>query len=149
MAFIMALVMNFIGYWFSDKIALKMSGAEEVTMEQAPDLHARSSAWLPGRSAEAPRVCYSRRTPPMLSPRGENPNMRPWPSPGGLCGSSNPKNWKASWPTNSPTSRTATSDQQRAAVIAGPSAIWPIWPSGAPCSAWGEAMTRRAAGEET
>jgi len=39
LAFIMALVMNGGAYWFSDKIALKMSGAREVTPTEAPQLH--------------------------------------------------------------------------------------------------------------
>jgi heat shock protein HtpX len=39
MAFGLALVMNVGSYWFSDKIALRMSGAHEVPPEQAPDLH--------------------------------------------------------------------------------------------------------------
>jgi heat shock protein HtpX len=39
-AFMMALVMNFVSYWFSDKIVLKMFNAQPVTEAQAPDLHA-------------------------------------------------------------------------------------------------------------
>ena len=31
LAFILALGMNFFSYWFSDKIVLKMYGAQEVT----------------------------------------------------------------------------------------------------------------------
>jgi len=38
-AFVLALGMNFVSYWFSDKIALKMAGAEEVSEAQAPELH--------------------------------------------------------------------------------------------------------------
>ncbi len=38
-AFIFALGMNFFSYWFSDKIALTMSGAHEVSPEQAPQLY--------------------------------------------------------------------------------------------------------------
>jgi heat shock protein HtpX len=38
-AFGLALLMNGISYWFSDKIALKMAGAQEVSEAQAPDLH--------------------------------------------------------------------------------------------------------------
>src|SRR3972149_5544329 len=38
-AFGMALVMNFGAYWFSDRIALAMSGAKEVSYEAAPELH--------------------------------------------------------------------------------------------------------------
>ncbi|MDI6790664.1 MAG: zinc metalloprotease HtpX [Thermodesulfobacteriota bacterium] len=35
----MALFMNFFAYWFSDKLALKMSGAQEVDKSEAPQLH--------------------------------------------------------------------------------------------------------------
>jgi heat shock protein HtpX len=34
-----ALLMNFGAYWFSDKIALSMAGAQEVSPSEAPDLH--------------------------------------------------------------------------------------------------------------
>ena len=39
-ALILALGMNFVSYWYSDKIALSMAGAHEVTPAEAPDLHA-------------------------------------------------------------------------------------------------------------
>jgi heat shock protein HtpX len=39
MALILAGVMNFIGYWFSDKIALAMSGAKPVEESQAPEIY--------------------------------------------------------------------------------------------------------------
>lgn len=35
----LAVVMNFGSYWFSDKIALRMAGAREVSPEEAPQLH--------------------------------------------------------------------------------------------------------------
>ena len=35
-AFMMAAVMNFGSYWFSDKIVLKMYGAQEITRAQNP-----------------------------------------------------------------------------------------------------------------
>jgi heat shock protein HtpX len=38
-AFIFAMGMNFFSYWFSDKIVLRMYQAQEVTPEQAPELH--------------------------------------------------------------------------------------------------------------
>jgi heat shock protein HtpX len=34
-----AVVMNFVSYWFSDKIALKMSGAKPVSEQEAPGLY--------------------------------------------------------------------------------------------------------------
>jgi heat shock protein HtpX len=39
MAFLFALVMNGVSYWFSDKIVLRMYGAKEVGPEDAPSLH--------------------------------------------------------------------------------------------------------------
>ena len=38
-AMLFAGVMNFVSYWFSDKIVLKMYRAQPVTPQQAPDLH--------------------------------------------------------------------------------------------------------------
>jgi len=39
-ALVMALAMNFFAYWFSDKLALSMSRARQVSYDQAPQLHA-------------------------------------------------------------------------------------------------------------
>ena len=38
-ALVIAFGMNFISYWFSDKIVLKMYGAREVSEAQAPELY--------------------------------------------------------------------------------------------------------------
>jgi len=38
-AFVFAVLMNMGAWWFSDKIALALSGAKQVTVEEAPDLH--------------------------------------------------------------------------------------------------------------
>ena len=37
--FVLALGMNFVSYWFSDKIALSMAGAREVSEAESPELH--------------------------------------------------------------------------------------------------------------
>jgi heat shock protein HtpX len=39
LAFALAIVMNLGAYWFSGDVALRMAGAQEVTPEQAPELH--------------------------------------------------------------------------------------------------------------
>ena len=39
--FLMALVINGAMFWFSDKLALRMAGAKEVTEDEARDLHAQ------------------------------------------------------------------------------------------------------------
>jgi heat shock protein HtpX len=38
-AFLLALAMNFFSYWYSDKIVLRMYGAQEVSEADAPGLH--------------------------------------------------------------------------------------------------------------
>ena len=38
-AFLFALIMNGVSYWFSDKIVLRMYGAKEISPEEAPKLH--------------------------------------------------------------------------------------------------------------
>jgi len=107
MAFFMALLMNFIGYWFSDKIALKMSGAQEVTVDQAPDLHRTVERLSAQAGLPKPRVyIMPQDTPTRLQPV-EIRNTLPWPLPKEFCGFSNPRNWTESWPMNSPISRTA------------------------------------------
>ncbi len=40
MALVLAGIMNFVSYFFSDKLALRMAGANEVTPQQEPQLHA-------------------------------------------------------------------------------------------------------------
>ena len=39
LAFLFALVMNGVSYWFSDKIVLRMYGATEIGADEAPTLH--------------------------------------------------------------------------------------------------------------
>ncbi len=56
MAFILALGMNFFSYWFSDKIALRMAGAHEVSEYDAPELHAAVSNLALSAGIPKPRV---------------------------------------------------------------------------------------------
>jgi len=39
LAFLFALIMNGVSYWFSDKIVLRMYGAKEISTDKAPALH--------------------------------------------------------------------------------------------------------------
>jgi heat shock protein HtpX len=39
LAFLFALIMNGVSYWFSDKIVLRMYGAKEIGTDKAPTLH--------------------------------------------------------------------------------------------------------------
>ncbi|MGH8013612.1 MAG: protease HtpX, partial [Candidatus Binataceae bacterium] len=38
-AFIIAIIMNFVSYWFSDKIVLKAYGAQPLDASNAPELY--------------------------------------------------------------------------------------------------------------
>ena len=72
-AFLMAAVMNFGSYWFSDKIVLRMYNAQEITREVHPS---HSTAWLnvwplvPG--SLCPNLHHSRRIPQCLCHRPQS-----------------------------------------------------------------------------
>jgi heat shock protein HtpX len=73
-AFLFALAMNFFSYWFSDKIALKMAGAREVSEAEEPQLHL-----LVGRVAQLagvpkPRVYIVNNASPNAFATGRDPN---------------------------------------------------------------------------
>jgi len=71
-ALVFALGMNIGSYWFSDKLALKMTGAKEVTPAQEPRLHkivdeASAMAGMP-----KPRVCVIQNDSPNAFATGRN-----------------------------------------------------------------------------
>ncbi len=70
---IIAGVMNFIAFWFSDKMALSMAGAREVTEQQEPGLHAivRDVAELAG--VPKPRVYVIENESPNAFATGRDP----------------------------------------------------------------------------
>src|SRR5690349_16407679 len=70
---VIAGVMNFAAYWFSDKMALKMAGAHEVSEAQEPHLHAivREVANLSGMPM--PRVYVIETDSPNAFATGRNP----------------------------------------------------------------------------
>lgn len=73
-AFIMAAVMNMGSYWFSDKIALKMAGAHEVTEEEAPDLYALVRELTAYARLPMPRVAIMETAAPNAFATGRDPN---------------------------------------------------------------------------
>ena len=72
-ALFMAVIMNFVGYWFSDKIALAMSGAKEVSQDQAPDLHQMVERLSVQAGLPKPRVCIIPQDTPNAFATGRNP----------------------------------------------------------------------------
>jgi len=72
-ALFMAVIMNFVGYWFSDKIALAMSGAQEVTIDQAPELHRMVERLSRQAGLPKPRVYIIPQDTPNAFATGRNP----------------------------------------------------------------------------
>jgi len=61
-ALIIAGIMNFIAYWFSDRIVLAMYGAREITEEEAPWLHRMVEELAQGKHAKAQNIPCSHGT---------------------------------------------------------------------------------------
>ncbi|MCX5908065.1 MAG: zinc metalloprotease HtpX [Deltaproteobacteria bacterium] len=73
MGLFFALIINFVSYWFSDKIALKMSGAQEVSQDQAPDLHQMVQKLCVQAGLPKPRVYIIPQDTPNAFATGRNP----------------------------------------------------------------------------
>jgi heat shock protein HtpX len=73
-AFILALGMNFFSYWFSDKIALAMAGAREVSELDAPELHAAVQNLAISAGIPKPRVYMIPTDSPNAFATGRDPS---------------------------------------------------------------------------
>src|SRR5438067_512713 len=73
-AFLFAIVMNLGAYWFSGDIALRMAGAQEVTPEQAPDLHRLVEELATYARLPKPRVAIIDSPSPNAFATGRNAN---------------------------------------------------------------------------
>jgi heat shock protein HtpX len=73
-AFIMAGVMNFASYWWSDKIVLWMYGAQEVGEAQAPELHRLVRRLAQQAGVPMPRVYIIPGEAPNAFATGRNPS---------------------------------------------------------------------------
>lgn len=70
---VIAGVMNFVGFWFSDKLALRMSGAHEVTMQEEPRLHSLIEEVAARAGMPKPRVYIIENDTPNAFATGRNP----------------------------------------------------------------------------
>lgn len=73
MGLILAVVMNAVAYFFSDKIALRSSHAEPVTREQAPRLYAVMERLAGKAGLPMPRLYVSPQPAPNAFATGRNP----------------------------------------------------------------------------
>jgi heat shock protein HtpX len=73
LAFLLALGMNFFSYWFSDKIVLRMYGAQEVSPAEAPQLHQMVEELAREAGIPKPRVYLIPDDSPNAFATGRNP----------------------------------------------------------------------------
>lgn len=73
-AFFIALVMNFVSYWFCDKIVLKMYGAQQVSEAQEPQLYALVSSLAQKAAIPMPKVYIIENDSPNAFATGRNPS---------------------------------------------------------------------------
>ena len=72
-AFVFAGLMNFVMYWFSDKIVLRMYGAKEVTQGEAPELYQIVGELVNKASLPMPKVYVIDNDTPNAFATGRNP----------------------------------------------------------------------------
>ena len=72
-AFVFAALMNFVTYWFSDKIVLRMYGAKEVTQSEAPALYETVGELTNKASLPMPKVYIMDNDTPNAFATGRNP----------------------------------------------------------------------------
>jgi heat shock protein HtpX len=73
-AFIMAIIMNFVSYWFSDKIVLAMYRARQVTQAEAPDVYRIVTKLTQQANMPMPKVYIIPEHTPNAFATGRNPN---------------------------------------------------------------------------
>lgn len=73
-ALVMAGIMNFVSYWFSDKIVLAMYGAKEVTESEAPEFHGLVRQLAVQAGLPMPKVYIIDSPTPNAFATGRNPD---------------------------------------------------------------------------
>jgi heat shock protein HtpX len=72
-ALVFAGLMNFLAYWFSDKLVLRMAGARQVSEAEAPGLHRLVADVAALAGVPKPRVYIVQNTTPNAFATGRNP----------------------------------------------------------------------------
>ena len=73
-AFVLALFMNVISYWFSDKIVLKMYRAKEITRNDNPKLHSMVELLAQQFEVPKPKIYLVKNPSPNAFATGRNPS---------------------------------------------------------------------------
>ncbi|MFA5858641.1 MAG: zinc metalloprotease HtpX [Elusimicrobiota bacterium] len=85
-AFVFALISNFVAYWFSDKIVLTIYGAKEIKQTEAPELHTVIQALSTAAGIPMPKVYAIRGDAPNAFATGRDPNHAAVAVTSGLMG---------------------------------------------------------------
>jgi heat shock protein HtpX len=98
LAFAISVVLNFVTYFFSDKLALKMYNAQAVTREQLPRAYAAVERLTAKQGLPMPKIYVL----PTESPRTRLlrdgiRNMLRWRLHMGFCNCWMMKSWRACW----------------------------------------------------
>ena len=80
-ALILAFGLNAVSYWFSDKIVLRLYGAQEVSEAEAPQLYGILRRLAQRAQIPMPRVYLIATETPNAFATGRNPSMLRLPSP--------------------------------------------------------------------
>ncbi|MBU1230368.1 MAG: zinc metalloprotease HtpX [Proteobacteria bacterium] len=72
-ALVLALAMNFVSYWFSDRIVLSMYRARELSPSDAPWLHAMAGELAQAAGIPKPRICVIPQEAANAFATGRNP----------------------------------------------------------------------------
>ena len=94
MAFGLALVMNFVSYWFSDKMVLAMYGAQPVDEAQAPQLYGIVRNLVTRAGIPMPKVYIIPGDTPNAFATGRNPEHAAIAVTEGFCAFSTATSWK-------------------------------------------------------
>lgn len=73
-AFLLAMLMNCVSYWFSDKIVLRLYRARELSSQEASELYTMVSRLSQSASLPMPRICLIPSDAPNAFATGRNPH---------------------------------------------------------------------------
>jgi heat shock protein HtpX len=109
----LAIVMNVVGYWFSDRIALAASRAQPLPEAAAPGLHETVGELAVRAAVPMPRLYLIRSPQPNAFATGRNPDRSAVGSRRDCSSSCRPSRYGRSSRTSSRTFATATSSSPR------------------------------------
>lgn len=103
-ALVLAGVMNFVSYWWSDKIVLRMYHAQEVTETEAPELYHMIRELAQRANIPMPRVYVIPEETPNAFATGRSPQKAAVAVTEGLMRMLDRRelagSWRTSWPTS-------------------------------------------------